>query len=128
MDDTPLQDAPAPDSLENLNRRLKAFARERDWEQFHSPKNLSMALIAECAELVEHFQWLSEAESKNLADEKKDRVAMEMADILIYLIRIAERLDIDLLDAARRKIVINEKRYPADLTYGDARRASEYEE
>ncbi|MCU7914643.1 MAG: nucleotide pyrophosphohydrolase [Candidatus Thiodiazotropha sp. (ex Gloverina cf. vestifex)] len=115
------------DSMDNLNTRLKAFAQTRNWEQFHSPKNLTMALIAECAELVEHFQWLTEEQSMNLADEKREEVALEMADILIYLIRTAERLDIDLEEAAERKIAINEARYPIDKVYGDARRASEYD-
>ncbi len=114
------------DSLDDLNRRLKAFARERDWEQFHNPKNLVMALAGECGELLEHFQWLSEAQSAVLSGEKKEAVALEMADILIYLIRCAERLDIDLVDAAYRKIAINEMRYPAQKVRGDARRAEEY--
>lgn len=116
------------DSLDNLNERLKQFALERDWEQFHSPKNLSMALIAEAAELVEHFQWLTEEQSYNLDDGKREAVAMEMADILIFLIRCAERLDIDLVDSAWKKIAINDARYPADRVKGDARRASEYGE
>ncbi len=116
------------DSLQALNARLSRFARERDWEQFHSPKNLVMALIAECAELVEHFQWLSEAQSLDLPPAKKDEVALEMADILIYLLRCSDRLDIDLLEATRRKIQINEDRYPVSKVYGDARRASEYED
>lgn len=116
------------DSLETLNQRLKAFAQERDWEQFHSPKNLSMALIAEAAELVEHFQWISEEQSYELDDAKREAVAMEMADILIFLIRCAERLDIDLVQSAWKKIAINETRYPADRVKGDARRASEYKE
>ena len=115
------------DSLDDLNRRLKAFAQERDWEQFHNPKNLVMALAGECGELLEHFQWLSEAQSAALSGEKKAAVALEMADILIYLIRCSERLDIDLLDAAYRKIAINESRYPADKVRGEARRAEEYE-
>lgn len=115
------------DSLAQLNARLLDFARARDWEQFHSPKNLTMALIAECAELVEHFQWLSEEQSYQLSPEKQEQVALEMADILIYLIRTAERLDIDLIAAAQRKIAINESRYPADKVYGDARRADEYD-
>ncbi len=115
------------DSLDNLNTRLKTFAQTRNWEQFHDPKNLSMALIAECAELVEHFQWLTPEQSMNLPPEKHDEVALEMADILIYLIRCAERLDINLVDAAYRKIEINEARYPTDKVYGDARRASEYD-
>ncbi|TVT59801.1 MAG: nucleotide pyrophosphohydrolase [Sedimenticola thiotaurini] len=114
------------DSLDKLNQRLLSFAQERDWEQFHSPKNLAMALIAECAELVEHFQWLTEEQSQQLAANKKEEVAMELADILIYTIRTAERLDIDLIAAANRKIEINESRYPTQKVYGDARRADEY--
>jgi len=117
----------AEDSLGQLNQRLKAFATTRGWEQFHSPKNLSMALIAECAELVEHFQWLTEEQSLQLPTDKKEAVSLEMADILIYLIRCAERLDIDLVAAANRKIEINERRYPAERVYGDARRADEYD-
>ena len=116
------------DSLDVLNERLKAFAKARDWEQFHSPKNLSMALIAEAAELVEHFQWITEDESYLLGEDKREAVAMEMADILIFLIRCAERLDINLVEAANRKIEINETRYPADKVRGDARRAHEYDE
>jgi NTP pyrophosphatase (non-canonical NTP hydrolase) len=119
---------PMQDSLDNLNQRLVAFAQERDWEQFHSPKNLSMALIAEAAELVEHFQWLSEEESYRLDAAKREAVAMEMADILIFLLRCAERLDIDLVESAWKKIDINESRYPAERVRGDARRASEYRE
>jgi NTP pyrophosphatase (non-canonical NTP hydrolase) len=115
------------DSLTDLNQRLKAFAQARDWEQFHTPKNLSMALIAECAELVEHFQWLTPEQSMHLSVDKLDEVALELADILIFLIRCAERLDVDLIAAAYRKMEINESRYPADKVRGDARRAEEYE-
>jgi NTP pyrophosphatase (non-canonical NTP hydrolase) len=116
------------DSLNNLSSRLKAFAQARDWEQFHNPKNLTMAMIAECAELVEHFQWLTPEQSMNLTQDKQDEVALEMADILIYLIRCAERLDIDLIDAVERKMAINETRYPEEKVFGDARRASEYDD
>jgi NTP pyrophosphatase (non-canonical NTP hydrolase) len=116
------------DSLDELNRRLVEFARARDWEQFHSPKNLAMALIAECAELVEHFQWLTEEQSYALPADKRDEVALELADILIYLVRCAQRLDVDLLAAAQRKIVLNEARYPVERVRGDARRASEYDD
>ncbi|RKT44354.1 nucleotide pyrophosphohydrolase [Thiocapsa rosea] len=115
-----------PDSLDQLNARLLAFARERDWEQFHSPKNLAMALAGEAGELLEHFQWLTEQQSAELSAEKKRQVAHELADILNYLVRLAERLDIDLLAAADEKIAINAARYPADKVRGDARRASEY--
>lgn len=113
--------------LDDLSRQLQAFAQKRDWEQFHSPKNLSMALAGEAGELLEHFQWLSEAQSADPGPEKKEAIALEMADILIYLLRLAERLDIDVLDAAYRKMAINEQRYPADRVRGDARRADEYE-
>lgn len=115
------------DSLEDISKRLAEFARARDWEQFHSPKNLSMALIAEAAELVEHFQWLSEEQSYQLDEQKREEVALELADILIYTLRCSERLNIDVLNAALRKIEINEQRYPVEKVRGDARRASEYE-
>lgn len=115
-----------PDSLENLRRRLVEFAAVRDWDQFHSPKNLAMALIAETAELVEHFQWLTEAQSFELSRDKHTAVARELADILIYLTRIADKLNIDLIQAAQEKIALNEKRYPAERVRGDARRADEY--
>jgi NTP pyrophosphatase (non-canonical NTP hydrolase) len=115
------------DSLDDLNAQLLAFARERDWEQFHSPKNLSMALAGEVGELIEHFQWLDEESSNQLGAEKRDQVALEMADILIYLIRLSERLDVDLVDAAYRKMAINRARYPQERVRGDARRAEEYD-
>ncbi len=115
------------DDLETLRRRLAAFAASRDWDQFHAPKNLAMALIAECAELVEHFQWLTAEQSAALTPEKTAAVRLEIADILIYLVRIADKLDIDLMAAARDKIAINEERYPAEKVRGNARRASEYE-
>ncbi|WP_459862860.1 nucleotide pyrophosphohydrolase [Endothiovibrio diazotrophicus] len=115
------------DSLEGLRERLAQFAAERAWEPFHTPKNLSMALIAEAAELVEHFQWLTPEQSAALPADKLEEVAMELADIQIYLIRIADRLGVDLIDSARRKIAINETRYPAERVRGDARRADEYD-
>ena len=117
---------PALESLEALKTRVRAFAQARDWEQFHSPKNLAMALIAEAAELVEHFQWLTEAQSYALDKDKREQVALELADIFIYLVRLADRLDIGLLEAAERKIALNELRYPADKVRGSARKADEY--
>jgi NTP pyrophosphatase (non-canonical NTP hydrolase) len=114
------------DSLDDLNRLLLAFARERDWEQFHSPKNLAMALAGECGELLEHFQWLTEEQSARLEGAHKREVGREMADILIYLIRLAERMDLDLIAAAYEKIAVNEARYPVEKVRGDARRAEEY--
>jgi NTP pyrophosphatase (non-canonical NTP hydrolase) len=115
------------DSLEELRARLARFAAERDWDQFHSPKNLAMALIAEAAELVEHFQWLTQEQSQQLDAKKREAVSHELADILIFLIRTADKLDVDLISATWDKIALNEQRYPADRVRGDARRASEYE-
>jgi len=114
------------DSFEQLRQQLAEFAAVRDWEQFHSPKNLAMALIGEAAEIIEHFQWLSEAQSYELAPDKRQAVSYELADVLIYLIRLADKLQIDLLAATRAKIDMNEIRYPAILVKGDARRAGEY--
>jgi NTP pyrophosphatase (non-canonical NTP hydrolase) len=116
-----------PDSLARLCVRLAEFASQRDWEQFHSPKNLSMALIAEAAELIEHFQWLTEEQSQQLPAAKLGAVAEELADILIYLVRIADRLGIDLIAASEHKMSKNEQRFPVDKVKGDARRASEYD-
>ncbi len=115
-------------SIYDLSRELAEFARARDWEQFHSPKNLSMALIAEAAELVEHFQWLSEEESESLPPEKLEAVRLELADIQIYLLRLAERLGVDVVAAARDKMALNEHRYPAEKVKGSPKRASEYED
>jgi dCTP diphosphatase len=115
---------PVRDLLE-LRDRLREFADARDWNQFHSPKNLAMALIAEAAELVEHFQWLTEEESTHLAPQKKAEVADELADVLTYLVRMADKLDIDLLAAASAKIERNEARYPADRARGSARKYTE---
>ncbi|HED16910.1 MAG TPA: nucleotide pyrophosphohydrolase [Gammaproteobacteria bacterium] len=115
-------------ALESLRKRLAAFAAERDWDQFHSPKNLSMALIAEAAELVEHFQWRTEQQSADLDSQTLDAVALELADIFIYLVRISDKLGVNLMEAADKKIAINESRYPADKVRGDARRASEYDQ
>ena len=107
-------------ALDGLVQRLRGFARERDWEQFHSPKNLSMALIVEAAELVEHFQWLTEQQSLQLTANKLAAVEQELADIFIYLIRISDRLGVNLVEAAWRKIEINERKYPADKVRGKA--------
>jgi len=114
-------------ALEPLRKRLAAFAEERDWNQFHSPKNLSMALIAESAELVEHFQWRTEQQSRTLDADTLDAVALELADIFIYLIRLSDTLGVNLLDATDKKIAINQTRYPVDKVRGSARRASEYD-
>jgi len=112
--------------LQHLAERLRQFAAERDWEQFHSPKNLAMALSVEVAEIVEHFQWLTEPQSRDLDAGKREEVAQELADALIYLVRLADQLNIDLLEAARHKLAINERKYPADQVRGSARKYSDY--
>lgn len=114
-----------PDTLIALRDRLRAFAAERDWDQFHSPKNLAAALSVEAAELLEHFQWLKEEQSAALAPDKRSAVAEEIADVLLYLIRIADKLDIDIGEAARRKIDANALKYPADKARGSMRKYTE---
>jgi len=108
--------------LNELKHRLREFAEARDWDQFHSPKNLSMALSVEVSEFVEHFQWLTEDQSKTLPKDKLAEVETELADTLIYLIRLADKLDIDLLHAAENKIEVNEKKYPVDKAKGNAKK------
>jgi len=115
-----------PESLQQLAEHLRRFAADRDWEQFHSPKNLAMALSVEVAEIVEHFQWLTEAQSRDLAAEKKAEVAEELADALIYLVRLGDQLGIDLLEAAGQKLTVNEAKYPAERVRGNAKKYSEY--
>lgn len=105
---------------------MREFAQARDWDQFHSPKNLSMALIAEAAELIEHFQWLTQEQSNSLPEDKLKQVEQELADILIYLIRISDKLEIDLVGAANEKIDINAVKYPSKVVKGDARKYTEY--
>ena len=112
--------------LEELRIRIANFAKERDWDQFHSPKNLAMALIVEAGELLEHFQWLKQSESFELSEDKLEAVAEELADILVYLVRIADQLDIDLISATDKKIEANELKYPADKVRGSARKYTEY--
>lgn len=118
----------AIESLESLRDQLRIFAKERDWDQFHTPKNLSMALIAEAAELVEHFQWVNGDNSHLLEDTTRRSVEEELADILIYLVRISDKLGVDLYEAAERKLAINAHKYPADKVRGSARKYTEYED
>jgi dCTP diphosphatase len=101
------------DSLNDLRERLRRFAAERDWEQFHVPKNLAMSVAIEAAEIMEHFQWLTPQESAALPESRRAAVAHEIADVLLYLVRLADVLDIDPLEAALDKIVINARKYPA---------------
>jgi dCTP diphosphatase len=111
--------------FEDLEARLAEFAAERDWDPFHSPKNLAMALAAEAGELLEHFQWLTEAQSAELGEQERERVALELADIQLYLVRLADKLGIDLVAAAHRKIDLNAEKYPADKARGHARKYTE---
>ncbi len=99
-------------SLEELALYLRSFAGERNWDQYHSPKNLAAALSVEASELLEHFQWKTQEESYNLSPQEQKEVAHEMADVLIYLVRTADRLDIDLLAAAAEKMKLNQIKYP----------------
>lgn len=112
--------------LDELRQRVRAFVAERDWDRFHSPKNLAMALSVEASELVELFQWLTEEESTTLDAERRRRVAEEMADVLWFLVRLADRLDVDLLAAAEAKLSANAEKYPADRVRGNARKYNEY--
>jgi len=109
-----------------LRDALRKFAAERDWDQFHSPKNLAIALSVEASELLEHFQWLTEAQSGALAPDKREEVRDEMADVLLYLVRLADKLDVDLVDAAEKKIAKNAKKYPAAQVRGSMKKYSEY--
>jgi len=115
------------DSLDNLRARINQFVCERDWAQFHSPKNLSMAMIVEAGEVVEHFQWMTESESRNLDAEKKAQVGQELSDTLVYLLRIAEVCGIDLIDAANKKIDLNAKKYPVEKAKGSNAKYTEYQ-
>ena len=101
------------DSLSDLRERLRQFAAERDWEQFHVPKNLAMSVAIEAAEIMEHFQWLTPEESASLPESRRAAVAYEIADVLLYLVRLADVLDIDPVEAALDKMVINARKYPA---------------
>lgn len=112
--------------FEELIDDLKAFATERDWDQFHSPKNLTMAMTTEVGELVEHFKWLTEEQSANLSKEKLAEVAEELADIQIYLLMLSSKLGVDLLAQARSKIEKNKERYPAALVKGSPKKYNEY--
>ena len=113
-------DALTADALTDLRDAMRRFAAERDWDRFHTPKNLAMALSGEAGELIEHFQWLTAEESASLPAPVREEVALEMADVLLYLVRLGDVLGIDLAEAARRKIAINAGRYPAEQVRGRA--------
>lgn len=111
--------------MEELKTKLRKFAKDRDWEQFHSPKNLVMALSVEVAEIVEHFQWLTEEQSQNMPPMKLDEIKAEIGDVLIYLVRLADQLGIDPIEAARAKLSVNDKKYPVEKSKGNARKYNE---
>jgi NTP pyrophosphatase (non-canonical NTP hydrolase) len=115
-----------PDPIQDLAERLRRFAAERDWEPFHTPKNLAMALTGEAGELAAEFQWLTAEQSAQLEPERMERVRQEAGDVLLYLVRLADQLDIDLIQAARDKIDHNARNYPADKVRGSAKKYNEY--
>ncbi len=116
---------PPLDALDKLRNTLRQFAAERDWDQFHTPKNLAIALSVEAAELLEHFQWVPETESIALKPVQKAKVRDEIADVLLYLIRLADKLDIELVDAATQKIQINTEKYPIEKARGSSKKYTE---
>jgi dCTP diphosphatase len=108
------------DALEELTVTLRKFSAERDWDKFHTPKNLAMALMVEAAEIAEHFQWTDASDAQELSAEKRHEVALEIGDTLIYLLRLADRLGIDMVEAAWAKMEINAARYPVEKVFGRA--------
>lgn len=113
--------------LARVREIVREFVDERDWDQFHSPKNLASALTVEAAELLEHFQWLQHGRAEELGPDKLREVRHEMADVLVYLVRLADKLDVDLLAAVQEKMVLNRAKYPAEQVRGDARKYYEYQ-
>lgn len=113
------------DSLLELRDALRSFAAERDWDQFHSPRNLAAALSVEAAELLEPFQWLTDEQSRDLAPEARAAIEQELADVLLYLVRLADKLDVDLALAARAKIARNAVKYPVEKARGSSRKYDE---
>ena len=113
------------DALLPLTQALRTFAQEREWGPFHTPKNLACALSVEAAELLEHFQWLTDAQSQALTADKKSEVAAEAADVFLYLLQLCDKLNIDLMDAAQRKLLTNAEKYPVDKARGSAKKYTE---
>ena len=111
--------------LERLRGQLREFAAARDWDQFHSPKNLAMALSAEAGELLEVFQWLTEEQSRALGPGARAAASEEIADVLLYLVRLGDQLGIDPVEAAQRKLAANELKYPADKARGNSKKYDE---
>src|SRR3970040_177313 len=116
----------ADNEFDRMRKQVRQFVVERDWDKFHSHKNLSMALIVEAAEMVEHFQWLTEEQSCDLPPEKLAEVELELADIQIYLISLAQKLQLDLVAAVDKKLVLNAQKYPVDQVRGSSKKYNEY--
>ncbi|WP_101756931.1 nucleotide pyrophosphohydrolase [Oceanicoccus sp. KOV_DT_Chl] len=114
-------------TLDDIKHKARVYAAERDWEQFHTPKNLAMALSVEASELVEHFQWLSQEQSASLPEHTLAAVADEIADVQVYLVMLADKLGVDILPAVAGKMLKNEMKYPAEKVRGSARKYTEYE-
>ena len=113
------------DRIERLRRDLRRFAADRNWEQFHTPKNLAIALSVEAGELLEHFQWLTAEQSEKLSGSPLVQVRQELADVFLYLLSLSDRLGVDLLVAAFEKIELNAKKYPVELAKGSAKKYTE---
>ena len=121
-----MNESPQSSELNELRNLVREFVAERDWDQFHTPKNLAMALIVEAAELAEHFQWLNTGTLEELDAGKRKEIRLEMADVLVYLIRMADKLEVNLASAVSEKMALNRAKYPADKVRGDARKYNEY--
>jgi dCTP diphosphatase len=113
--------------LEKLRMELRRFAKARAWEKYHSPKNLSMALAVEASELLERFQWLTEEQSRSLSAKDLRAIEEEIADVQIYLVRLADKIGVDVGNAVKRKMRMNRSRYPARLVRGSARKYTHYD-
>ena len=113
-------------NIEELQKKIASFAKERDWEQFHTPKNLACALSVESSELLEIFQWMSRDEEENLSSEIKQRTSEEISDIFVYLVRLADVLNIDLEKSITQKMQQNAEKYPANKVRGSSKKYTEY--
>lgn len=123
-----MKNAEMHNDLMELRELVREFVDQRDWDKFHTPKNLATALSVEASELLEPFQWLVSGDRSELNDAKLTAIRHEMADVLVYLVRLADKLDVDLFAAVLEKMAINRTKYPAGKVRGDARKYSEYDE